>query len=122
LTYRFNGQGKGEFSTTLNVAMPSCDGPAGRFIHDGLILGGFGQPLELKGMKEIMLDDAVLGGKILIHCTKPVSFHAAPHFTVSQSEAGFEKIMQAVTLVLTWPMESRYKEITIDLEVVKYSS
>ncbi|TCV85386.1 alpha-amylase/4-alpha-glucanotransferase domain-containing protein [Sulfurirhabdus autotrophica] len=122
LTYRFSGQGEGEFSTTLNVAMPSCDGPAGRFIHDGHILGGFGQPLALNNMKEIMLDDAVLGGKLLVHSSKPVSFHAAPHFTVSQSEAGFEKIMQAVTLVLTWPLGSRYKEITIDLEVVKYSS
>jgi hypothetical protein len=26
-----------------------------------------------------------------------------PYFTVSQSEAGFEKIMQAVILTLQWP-------------------
>jgi len=122
VSYRFSGEGKGQFNTELNVAMPSCDGPAGRFIHGGLIPGGFGQPLELNGLKEIVLDDAVLGGKILLHCNKPVTFHARPHFTVSQSEAGFEKIMQAVTLSLAWPLESRYKEVTIELEIVKYAS
>jgi hypothetical protein len=43
--------------------------------------------------------------------------HAEPHFTVSQSEAGFEKIMQAVTLVLTWQMKQIGKTITIDIAV-----
>jgi len=120
VTYRFSGEGAGEFVTELNVAMPSCDGPAGRFIHKGLIPGGFGETIELNGLKEIILDDAVLGGKILLQCSKPVSFRASPHFTVSQSEAGFEKIMQAVTLTLSWPLKTSHKEITIDFEVIKY--
>ena len=120
VTYRFSGEGKGEFVTELNVAMPSCDGPAGRFIYQGLIPGGFGQPLELQNLQEIILDDAVLGGKVLLNCSKPVSFRAYPHFTVSQSEAGFEKIMQAVTLVLSWPLKSSHKEMIVDIEVIKY--
>ncbi len=122
VTYHFNGEGEGEFVTELNIAMPSCDGPAGRFIHNGLISGGIGEKLEINGLKEIILDDTVLGGKLLLHCTKPVSFQAHPHFTVSQSEAGFEKIMQAVTLVLSWPIDASHKELTIDIEVIKHIS
>jgi 4-alpha-glucanotransferase/alpha-amylase len=30
--------------------------------------------------------------------------HAQPYYSVSQSEEGFEKIMQAVTLKLQWPV------------------
>jgi 4-alpha-glucanotransferase len=36
---------------------------------------------------------------------------------VSQSEAGFEKIMQAVTLELVWPVNAISKSLEILLEV-----
>ncbi len=35
-------------STTLDLAMPSCDGVAGRYLVGGSIRGGFGQPLDLE--------------------------------------------------------------------------
>jgi 4-alpha-glucanotransferase/alpha-amylase len=43
---------------------------------------------------------------MLLRASRPVQFSAQPLFTVSQSEQGFEKIMQAVTLLLTWPIET----------------
>ncbi|MDN5936450.1 MAG: DUF1926 domain-containing protein, partial [Nitrosospira sp.] len=44
---RFTGESEGVFSTEINLAMPSCDGWGGRYIHQGQIPGGFGQLLEL---------------------------------------------------------------------------
>jgi 4-alpha-glucanotransferase/alpha-amylase len=106
VTYRFSGDLKSSFSTEINLAMPSCDGPGGRFIVRGEPVSGFGQSLALENLTEITLDDDTLQGSILLKASLPVQFSAQPLFTVSQSEQGFEKIMQAVTLLLTWPIES----------------
>ena len=80
--------------------MPSCDGPAGKFVFEGRIPGGFGQSMELVAVKELLLEDDVLGGAVKLTLSEPVLLASRPHFSVSQSEAGFEKIMQAVTLTL----------------------
>ena len=122
VVYRLGGHpGKldmtGDFSTEINLAMPSCDGPAGKFIVKGEIPGGFGQLLELKETKEVILDDDVLGGTIKLTTDSPVYFHAHPYFSVSQSEAGFEKIMQAVTLTLRWPVPTTPSALRIGLEI-----
>ena len=98
VTYQFNSIG-GHFCTEINLAMPSCDGAAGRYRHDNTIPGGFGQPLKLEEIRQIILDDDILGGSLVLSVNEPVEFSGHPHFTVSQSEAGFEKIMQAVTLL-----------------------
>lgn len=116
VSYRFTGEAEGVFSTELNLAMPSCDGWGGRYIHQGQIPGGFGQPLELAALDEITLDDDVLAGSVTLHLSSPVALSAQPHYSVSQSEGGFEKIMQAVTLKLEWPVTAR--ELTITLEIV----
>ena len=109
----------GEFTTEINLAMPSCDGLAGKFIVKGEIPGGFGQLLELGEATEVILDDDVLGGAIRLTASKPVSFHASPYFSVSQSEAGFEKIMQAVTLTLGWHVPATRSELRIELEITR---
>lgn len=98
VAYRFSGVARGVFRVVVNLAMPSCDGPAGRFRVGGEIKGGFGQLLRLAGMQHVILEDAVLGGKLEISVSRPVALHSLPSFSVSQSEAGFEKIMQAVVL------------------------
>lgn len=98
VAYRLEGVGAGVLRVVVNLAMPSCDGTAGRFrVGDG-IMGGFGQLLELDAMQHIVLEDAVLGGKLSVSVSQPVSLRSRPCFSVSQSEAGFEKIMQAVEL------------------------
>jgi hypothetical protein len=98
VAYHFDGVGAGVFRVTVNIAMPSCDGPAGRFRVGDEIMGGFGQLLQLDAMQHIVLEDAVLGGKLKVSANRAVSFASQPCFSVSQSEAGFEKIMQAVVL------------------------
>jgi len=99
--------------------MPSCDGPAGRFMYNNQIPGGFGQMLEFGAAKKLELQDEVLGGALFLHLSAPAQIQSRPHFTVSQSEAGFEKIMQAVTLTLTWPLSHQLRELTVDIEVRK---
>ncbi|HNF89902.1 MAG TPA: DUF1926 domain-containing protein, partial [Thiobacillaceae bacterium] len=56
-------------------------------------------------------------GAIRIASNLPARIKAQPHLTVSQSEAGFEKIMQAVEITFTWEVEGP-TEIQVDLEVV----
>ncbi|MHB9117231.1 MAG: alpha-amylase/4-alpha-glucanotransferase domain-containing protein [Burkholderiales bacterium] len=117
--YRFEGHPHGFFSTEINLAMPSCDGPAGRYVADGAVVCGFGEELIREELAEIALEDDVMGGRVVLRCDRPAHFRAVPHFTVSQSEAGFEKIMQAVTITLQWPMDTPLKKLGVSLEVLK---
>ncbi|SHL52433.1 alpha-amylase [Nitrosospira sp. Nsp11] len=104
VSYLFAAEAEGIFCTEINLAMPSCDGWGGRYIYRGQIPGGFGQLLELSSMTDITLDDDVLGGSVELKASVPADLHAQPYYSVSQSEEGFEKIMQAVTLKLQWPV------------------
>ncbi|MDP1934532.1 MAG: alpha-amylase/4-alpha-glucanotransferase domain-containing protein [Nitrosomonas sp.] len=115
VAYRFTAKMAQVFSTEINLAMPSCDGMGGRYIYRGEIPGGFGQVLELASLTEITLDDDTLGGSVILKTSSPVTFSAQPHFSVSQSESGFEKIMQATTLLLEWPITAL--ELVITLEI-----
>jgi hypothetical protein len=99
---RARERAKGAFAVELNIAMPSCDGPGGRFYVDGKASGGLGQPVVVKGCSSLLLADAELGGSIEIVPSVAADVAAEPVLTVSQSEAGFEKIMQAITVRLRW--------------------
>ena len=117
-SYRFDGPMTSAMSCEINLAMPSCDGYSGRYIlADGSIPCGFGQKLELPSVREIALDDRELGGRLVLRSNRPVHLQALPHHTVSQSEAGFEKIMQCVCVTLHWTPASG-EEWAISLEVV----
>ena len=87
--------------TEINLAMPSCDGFLGRYIVGGKVPGGLGQSFDWERVDAVALEDGVLKGRITLACDRPMHVVAAPHKTVSQSEDGFEKIMQAVTLRIT---------------------
>ncbi|MSQ60963.1 MAG: DUF1926 domain-containing protein [Betaproteobacteria bacterium] len=115
--YEARSDSRARLETQLNIAMPSCDGFLGRYVFEGQVPGGFGQVLELESMSAIILEDGVLGGCIEILCSRPARLRAAPHHTVSQSEDGFEKIMQAVTLDLVWEMEAGESDLLIAIEV-----
>ena len=117
--YRLRDVPGGRFSVELNLAMPSCDGFAGRYVlADGSIPCGFGQPLDLAAAQRLTLEDGVLGGSVRLTASRPVDIRARPHRTVSQSEAGFEKIMQGVCLTLSWPIDAVLQELTFSLEIV----
>lgn len=115
--YEFDAGAHGRFSVEINLAMPSCDGPAGRLKVGDEIIGGFGQPQQIDAMKEIWLEDEVLGGKLRLSSSQTADFHSWPHFSVSQSEAGFEKIMQALTIVLSWDLSQLKGPLKITIEV-----
>ena len=119
VAYRLRNVPGGRFSVELNLAMPSCDGYTGRYIlADGSIPCGFGQALNLAVSQRLTLDDRVLGGSLVLSASRPVDIKARPHYTVSQSEAGFEKIMQAACLTLSWPIDAVVQELTFSLEVL----
>ena len=109
----------GRFETELNLAMPSCDGFLGRYLLEGEVRGGFGQPLGVEGMTVIRLEDGVLGGSLTVQCEPPADLEARPLHTVSQSEAGFEKIMQAATLSLAWSLPGGASEVQVVISIAK---
>lgn len=113
--YHFSDQMKQIFTTEINLAMPSCDGMGGRYVYQGKIPGGFGQLLELNHLTEIILDDDTLGGSVVLRTSSPVTLRAYPHYSVSQSESGFEKIMQAVTLQVECPTPAQGLNITLEI-------
>ena len=103
VTWQLNGLAGRRFETLLNLAMPSCDGFLGRYVlADGSIPGGFGQPLDLAAASALRLEDGVLGGHVRLQSSIPAEITGRPQQTVSQSEAGFEKIMQAAEVSFTW--------------------
>lgn len=102
--------------------MPSADGYAGRYIlADGSIPCGFGQSSELAAVRRLSLDDGELGGALQIAVDPPANLVAAPHFAVSRSEAGFEKIMQAATLRFEWSHAATAQALTVHLAVVPHA-
>jgi hypothetical protein len=64
----------------------------------------------------LTLEDGVLRGRVVLTCSQPVTVSAAPHETVSQSEDGFEKIMQAVTLRVSNPQAAEALDLTLTVE------
>jgi 4-alpha-glucanotransferase len=119
VSYSFDQALRGYLEIEMNLAMPSCDGPAGRYWHNGQCPGGFGQPHHFVALTELTLEDDVLGGAVIIRCAEPVTLNARPFFTVSQSEAGFEKIMQAVTLIIHYPFPKQSHSLQLSLEIIQ---
>ena len=118
--WRFKGLAGHRFSTVLNLAMPSCDGFLGRYLTgDGSTPAGFGQPLDLEQALQLALSDDVLGGDLQLIWSEPAAVRCRPHHTVSQSEAGFEKIMQAAEVRIEWPIPENDTAFALLLTVEK---
>jgi hypothetical protein len=111
----------GTFRTELNLAMPSCDGYAGRYVLNGEIPCGFGQPLDAGGVTELVLDDQFMGGAVAVLASSPALVRARPHLTVSQSEDGFEKIMQCANVLLAWPLAAGRHELSVALKITRHA-
>jgi 4-alpha-glucanotransferase/alpha-amylase len=117
VSYHLSGNVEGHLETEINLAMPSCDGPGGRYVKDeSTVLGGFGQYMDLADTTNIAMEDVVLQGMLLMSTSAPIRLCAQPHFSVSQSEGGYEKIMQAVKLKLIWPVTERDLRITLEVK------
>ena len=107
----------GRLETRINLAIPCCDGVAGRYVVNGAVPGGFGQEFAWDNLADLRLEDHFLGGAIALRSVPPAHIEARPHRTVSQSEAGFEKIMQAVELTLAWDI-SGPTQLRVELSVL----
>ena len=89
------------FGVEINLMLPASDGPLTRYEFDGA-LGGGGGPLyekgEVEGISRVSLVDdfSKIRVDILQEGMKKLWYH--PIETVSQSEAGFERIFQGVSL------------------------
>jgi 4-alpha-glucanotransferase len=103
-----------DIETALNLAMPSCDGFLGRFVVEGEVAGGFGEAHQWPSLARLKLEDGVLRGQVTLDTDGPAAFASAPHHTVSQSEDGFEKVMQAVCVTLRLPARA---ETTVTLSI-----
>ncbi len=103
--YAVEADHTGALRTTLDLAMPSCGGSSGRYIVGDDIPCGFGQPLDLVSAGELVLDDRCIGGGIALRFAPPARVTGRPYHTVSQSEQGFERIMQSATLDIEWTIE-----------------
>lgn len=102
--------------TRLNLALPSCDGFGGRYLlADGSIPCGFGQPLAIEAATALTLDDRELDGWLRLECEPACRVAAAPLHTVSLSEGGFEKIMQAAVVDLVFPIEGERARLALRL-------
>ena len=72
--------------------------------------------MDLADTTNIAMEDVVLQGMLLMNTSAPIRLCAQPHFSVSQSEGGYEKIMQAVKLKLIWPVTERDLRITLEVK------
>jgi hypothetical protein len=100
----------GIFIVELNLAMPSCDGPGGAYFVDRKRIAGFGDRFAVPDCTSLLLADSELGGSVSIVLDAPADIVGEPHYTVSQSEAGFEKIWQAAMIRISFPVEIRAAE------------
>jgi hypothetical protein len=115
--YSYAGLPGGRLRTEICLAMPSCDGFAGRYVLRGEIPGGFGQALDAEEVTELVLDDRFMRGSVGILTSRPARVRARPLHTVSQSEDGFEKIMQCAVVELEWPIGAKPGEVSVTLKV-----
>ncbi|TAN63582.1 DUF1926 domain-containing protein [bacterium] len=99
------------FAVEFNVLLPACDGPACRYEFTGsggpvdVANIGLGSVGELQGIQGVRLIDTFTGVEFSIVLTEPMTLWRFPVYTVSLSEAGFEKIYQASCLVFLTPVE-----------------
>lgn len=113
--YRVQCDAPGSLRVALHLAMPSCDGFLGRIVRNGEVVGGFGTPMLHGNIASLCLEDGVLGGVVDVDTSLPASMRTEPVHSVSQSEAGFEKIMQALALTLEWNLPAGTHALSIRL-------
>jgi alpha-amylase/alpha-mannosidase (GH57 family) len=107
----------GVLRTTLDFAMPSCDGFAGRYIVGDDIPCGFGQPLDIASTHELTLDDRCIGGGLSLVFAPAARVRGRPYYTVSQSEDGFERVMQSASVEVEWPVEPPSTSVELRIAV-----
>ena len=95
------------FGVEFNLLLPCCDGPACFYdLGDGVEdrgCHGFATSGETPAVRKFRLVDKHTGLIFSLEADEALTLWRHPVYTVSLSEAGFEKIFQAVCLVLLYP-------------------
>jgi hypothetical protein len=114
VTYDIDAAQPLRWEVAVNLAMPSCDGFLGRVRCGDRIGGGFGEVLDHGIATVLTLEDGVLHGQARLGMQPPALVETRPLHTVSQSEAGFEKIMQACVVTLTWQLAAGRHRLVLE--------
>ncbi|WP_153132152.1 alpha-amylase/4-alpha-glucanotransferase domain-containing protein [Dechloromonas hortensis] len=81
-------------------AAACSDGRLGRhLLYDGDIFGGFARAQALSDSQVLVLEDGLRDGRSRLRMSIPVKTEGRPQQTVSQSAAGFEKIMLGIRIM-----------------------
>ena len=100
--------GEVRLAVELNLLLPCCDGPACLYRFEGPHADeagiGLGSAGELSGVEGLSLIDKFTGTSLRIDVSTPVTLWRFPLYSVSLSEAGFEKIFQGACLVFILPV------------------
>lgn len=68
-------------------------------LYDGDIFGGFARAQALNDSQFLVLEDGLHNGRSRLRMSIPVKIEGRPQQTVSQSAAGFEKIMLGIRIM-----------------------
>jgi alpha-amylase len=107
------------FTVELSAGIPGGDTFGRRYVIDGRdVEGNLSAVLRRGDVTSVDVIDDPVGVSLALRTPVPARLEADPVFTVSRSEAGFERIFQAARLHLAWdldlvPGESR--ETRLDL-------
>ncbi|MBI5810267.1 MAG: DUF1926 domain-containing protein, partial [Deltaproteobacteria bacterium] len=104
-----NGEGK-RFGVEMNFLLPCCSGPACLYRFNGAGgaakagEAGLGSTGELMGINRLSLVDRLTGVMLTIETNMIAALWRFPVYTVSLSEAGFERIYQGSCLLFLFPL------------------
>ena len=73
-------------------------------------------PLDLEGIAEIVFRDRLRGERIIVSLAPECNVWLAPLETVSQSEGGYERVFQGVTVAALWPAAAGHFAMTLRAE------
>ncbi|MBI5561428.1 MAG: DUF1926 domain-containing protein [Deltaproteobacteria bacterium] len=114
------GNGQLRFGVEMNLLLPCCDGPACYYEFAAeekkdvpIGLGGSG---ELSGVSGVRLVDTYTGVALSIEVDAPCTLWRFPVYTVSLSEAGFEKIYQGSCLVFLFALAPEGLEAAFNIK------
>jgi len=99
------------YGLEFNVLLPGCDGPFSSFE----VVGGDGamdrfglkESLDLKGLSSLRAVDGFTGAAFSLSMEREARVCSFPIYTVTLSEAGFERCFQGSSILLLFPMSLR---------------
>ncbi len=97
------------YGIEFNILLPGCDGPHSSFEATGgggaMQRFGLKKNLELEGLKCLRLIDGFAGAAFSVSLDAEARLWSFPIYTVTLSEAGFERCFQGSSILLLFPLQ-----------------